>query len=62
MLQIETNLYLRQGGAVTNFQQTMPDIDSDIVQQLTKDPYNFDFLSLTRKSKEQDLERALVEH
>ena len=61
VLQIETNLYLRQGGAVTNFQQTMPDIDSDIVQQLTKDPYNFDFLSLTRKAKEQDLERALVE-
>ena len=42
VLQIETKLYLRQGGAVTNFQQTMPDIDSDIVQQLTKDPYNFD--------------------
>jgi predicted nuclease of restriction endonuclease-like (RecB) superfamily len=61
VMQIETDLYQRQGGAVTNFQRTMPDLDSDIAQQLTKDPYNFSFLSLTKKAKEQDLERALVE-
>lgn len=61
VMQIETDLYQRQGGAVTNFQRTMPDLDSDIAQQLTKDPYNFSFLSLSQKAKEQDLERALVE-
>jgi predicted nuclease of restriction endonuclease-like (RecB) superfamily len=61
IMQIETNLYQRQGGAVTNFQRTMPDLDSDIAQQLTKDPYNFSFLSLTKQAKEQELEKALVE-
>jgi predicted nuclease of restriction endonuclease-like (RecB) superfamily len=61
IIQIETNLYQRQGVAVTNFQRTMPDLDSDIAQQLTKDPYNFSFLSLTKKAKEQELELALVE-
>jgi predicted nuclease of restriction endonuclease-like (RecB) superfamily len=61
VMQIETNLYQRQGGAITNFQQTMPDLDSEIAQQLTKDPYNFSFLSLSQKAKEQDLERSLVE-
>jgi predicted nuclease of restriction endonuclease-like (RecB) superfamily len=60
-MQIETNLYGRQGGAITNFDRTMPDLDSEIAQQLTKDPYNFDFISLTGKAKEQDLEKALVE-
>jgi predicted nuclease of restriction endonuclease-like (RecB) superfamily len=60
-MQIETNLYQRQGGAITNFDRTMPDLDSEIAQQLTKDPYNFDFISLTGKTKEQDLEKALVE-
>ncbi|MBE9033497.1 DUF1016 family protein [filamentous cyanobacterium LEGE 11480] len=61
VMQIETNLYERQGGAITNFERTMPDLDSEIAQQLTKDPYNFDFVSLSSKAKEQDLERALVE-
>jgi predicted nuclease of restriction endonuclease-like (RecB) superfamily len=61
VLQIETNLYQRQGGAVTNFDRALPSPQSDLAQQLVKDPYNFDFLQLTSSVQERELERALVE-
>ncbi len=60
-LQIESNLFTRQGGAITNFERTLPALDSDLAQQLVKDPYNFDFLTISENVKERDLERALVE-
>ena len=43
-LQIESDLRGRQGKAVTNFMTTLPPPQSDLVQQITKDPYVFDFL------------------
>lgn len=49
-MQIATDLYRRQGKAVTNFQQTLPAHDSDLAQQLLKDPYTFDFLTLTDRA------------
>lgn len=61
-IQIETGLYRRQGGAITNFERTLPQPQSDLAQQLLKDPYNFDFLTLSRDAQERDLERALVHH
>ncbi|PSN15473.1 DUF1016 domain-containing protein, partial [filamentous cyanobacterium CCP5] len=61
VMQIESNLFQRQGGAVTNFERTLPPEQSDLAQQLIKDPYNFDFLSLTSATQERDLEKALVE-
>ena len=61
-MQIESNLYKRQGGAVTNFEQTLPKPQSDLARQLIKDPYNFDFLSLGDDAQERDLEKALVDH
>ncbi len=61
-IQIETGLYQRQGGAITNFEQTLPKPQSDLAQQILKDPYNFDFLTLTKEAQERDLERALVDH
>ena len=61
-MQIETNLYRRQGKAITNFQTTLPLPQSDLAQQLIKDPYNFDFLTLGQEAKERDLERALLAH
>lgn len=61
VMQIETNLYMRQGGAITNFDRTLPGLDSDLAQQLIKDPYNFDFLTLSEDVKERELEKALVE-
>lgn len=60
--QIESNLYQRQGGATTNFTQTLPAPQSDLAQQVLKDPYNFDFLSLGKEAQERDLEQALVDH
>jgi predicted nuclease of restriction endonuclease-like (RecB) superfamily len=61
-MQIETGLFRRQGKAVTNFQATLPSPQSDLAQQLIKDPYNFDFLTLTQEAQERDLERGLLTH
>jgi predicted nuclease of restriction endonuclease-like (RecB) superfamily len=61
-MQIDSDLYRRQGGAVTNFDRTLPSPQSDLAQQLLKDPYNFDFISLGKDAQERDLERALVAH
>ena len=44
--QIESGLYQRQGQALTNFERTLPAPQSELAQELLKDPYNFDFLSL----------------
>lgn len=60
--QIESNLYERQGKAVSNFHATLPQPQSDLVNQLLKDPYNFDFLQLTEKYNERDLEKSLTDH
>src|SRR6202166_1549849 len=60
--QIESNLFDRQGHAQTNFDKTLPAPQSDLAQQLIKDPYNFDFLTLGVDAQERDLERSLIEH
>lgn len=60
--QIETRLFHRQGKAVTNFERALPSSQSDLAQQLLKDPYNFDFLTLGPDAAERDLERGLLEH
>jgi predicted nuclease of restriction endonuclease-like (RecB) superfamily len=60
--QIETNLYKRQGKAVTNFKSTLPEIESDLAKELLKDPYNFEFIALSDQAKEKDLEQQLIVH
>lgn len=60
-MQIDTHLFQRQGGAVTNFEQTLPAPQSDLGRALLKDPYNFEFLTLAEAAQERDLERALVD-
>jgi predicted nuclease of restriction endonuclease-like (RecB) superfamily len=60
--QIESNLYRREGKAVTNFKATLPQPQSDLALQTIKDPYNFDFLTLRTKHDEKELEDALVSH
>lgn len=62
VMQIESGLYRRQGKAITNFQATLPQPQSDLAQQLIKDPYNFDFLTLAKEAQERDLERELLAH
>ncbi|BDA71274.1 hypothetical protein CAL7716_054400 [Calothrix sp. PCC 7716] len=58
--QIESELYHRQGKATTYFDKTLPQPQSELAQQLLKDPYNFDFLSLSKETQERDLETALI--
>lgn len=58
--QIESGLYHRQGKAVSNFKRTLPAHDSDLVHQLLKDPYNFEFLGIDHQAKERDLQKALL--
>ncbi len=59
-MQIETKLFNRQGKAITNFKETLPEIESDLANALLKDPYNFDFLTFGKKIKERDLEKQLI--
>jgi predicted nuclease of restriction endonuclease-like (RecB) superfamily len=60
--QIESDLFSRQGGALTNFSRTLPAEQSELAQQIIKDPYSFDFLALAPDMLERDLERGLIEH
>jgi predicted nuclease of restriction endonuclease-like (RecB) superfamily len=61
-IQIESNLFARQGKAVTNFAVTLPKPQSDLAIQLLKDPYNFNFLTLEKDVQELELERQLVKN
>jgi len=60
--QIESGLHLRAGQAINNFEATLPKPESDLAKQLLRDPYNFDFLMLTAKHNERELEDGLLEH
>jgi predicted nuclease of restriction endonuclease-like (RecB) superfamily len=62
VLQIESRLFERQGSAITNFEQALPKPQSDLAQQLLKDPYNFEFLTISQNAQELELERGLVTH
>jgi predicted nuclease of restriction endonuclease-like (RecB) superfamily len=60
--QIESGLWQREGKAISNFEQTLPAVQSDLAQQSLKDPYVFDFLTLTKDYSERDLEQSLIKH
>ncbi|MCL4154325.1 UNVERIFIED_CONTAM: hypothetical protein GTU68_052501 [Idotea baltica] len=62
--QIEVSLFQRQVESLksSNFEHTLPQIDSDLANQLIKDPFSFDFLSLAEDHKESELQKALVQH
>ena len=60
--QIESRLFERQGKAITNFPLTLPKHQSDLANETLKDPYKFDFLNLTEKIQEKDIEDQLVNH
>lgn len=57
---LDTDLYERQGKAISNFSKVLPDVKSDLAQQMTKDPYNFDFLALREGYDEKELKDALM--
>ena len=61
--QIESNLYERTNNKkLTNFDNTLETSHSEMVQEVLKDPYVFDFLELSEKAKEKDIEVQLVKH
>lgn len=57
---LDSRLYERQGKAITNFSRLLPDTQSDLAKETLKDPYNFDFLSLSEGYRERELEDALT--
>lgn len=61
-LQIRNEAYQRQGKAIHNFQRTLPPAQSDLAEQVLKDPYVFDFLTLAEPFRERELEQALLNH
>ena len=62
VLQIKSDLHRREGKALPNFRRTLPAGDSDLAQQVLKDPYNFDFLTVMERSQEREIERGLLQH
>ncbi|HAJ78371.1 MAG TPA: DUF1016 domain-containing protein, partial [Fibrobacteres bacterium] len=59
---IKSDLYNRQGQIAHNFNTTLPQPQSELVRQAFKDPYIFDFLTLTQPFQERELETELVKH
>ena len=62
LAQIESSLHTRQGAAQNNFTHTLPAPQSELAQQILKDPYNFDFLTLHEHALERDLQKGLLAH
>ena len=60
ILQIKSDLYNRSGKAINNFSNTLPNTQSDLAKNIFKDPYNFDFLALSKKVNERKVELTLT--
>lgn len=61
MNQIMNRTHERVGSGLTNFTKQLPAADSELAQQIAKDPYVFDFLGLTGEVAERDMEQALMD-
>jgi len=61
-LQINSGLHRRQGKALTNFESTLPDPQSELAGQALKDPYIFDFLNIAEDVTEKEIQISLLEH
>ena len=61
-IQIDSQLHIRQGNAITNFEHTLPKTHSDLAKESIKNPYLFDFLSIGEHMQERELEAALIQH
>ncbi len=59
---INTNLHLRQGNTINNFDITLPQLQSALAKETLKDPYIFDFTTLSIEFTERDLELQLIKH
>jgi predicted nuclease of restriction endonuclease-like (RecB) superfamily len=59
---IDSDLYSRQGKAITSFKATLPPAQSDLAEQVLKCPYNHGFLTLRAGAAERELEQGLLAH
>lgn len=62
--QIESNLYKRQQltEKTTNFANTLPTPQSELAQEILKDPYKLEFLGIGHEAQEKEFEDALMKH
>ena len=58
--EIKSNLYKRQGKAITNFSSTLALPEQQLAQEILKDPLDLNFLHLKKGYDEHVLEEALV--
>jgi len=61
-LQQQSYTLEREGKLPNNFPTTLPQMDSDMVQQMFKDPYLLDFTGADENSREREVENALTSH
>ena len=59
---IKSDLYARQGKAITNFDRNLPVEGSDLAREITKDPYDFNFLTMEKGYGEKKLKDALIDN
>ena len=58
--QIESDLFARKGKSISNFEHTLPSVQSDLAKETLKNPYVFDFLDLREKHNEKEFENELL--
>ena len=58
--EIASNLYASQGTSLNNFSDRLPQPQGNLANEILKDPYRFDFLSMTKGYSEKQLEDALA--
>ncbi len=56
---IKADLYHTSGGAITNFSTQLPSPQGELAQAITKDTYDFGFVSLAQGYQEEELETEL---
>lgn len=59
---LDTDLYERDGKAISNFKAVLDPPQGDLALAITKDPYNFNFLTLERDYHEKELKAALIDN
>lgn len=59
---MKAGLYDKQGGAISNFKEQLPMKHAELVQEITKENYNFGFVELPPDYTELNLEAALEQH
>ena len=62
MYHLESGLFQRKGKSHNNFHVRLPEPQSDLANELIKNPYNLDFLGLSEEATERDLEQAILDN